>query len=121
MIWDLKPDKKGKVLVGSDRGCPCHIAFEVHGHGPNHLVVRSSSLFHSFIPNIPFSLNEIRESAVSMLLWHVDFTRQPVVIYTPILARFYYENTSISLPNTLLLRTSMKDKICTKTYSAVSG
>lgn len=39
-IWDLKPAKKGKVLVGEGRRSPCQIAYEVHGSGPLHLVVR---------------------------------------------------------------------------------
>ena len=40
VIWDLQPTKKGKVAVANGRGGPFDIAFEVHGSGPNHLVVR---------------------------------------------------------------------------------
>jgi len=39
VIWDLKPEKKGTVAVAKDRRGPVNIAYEVHGHGPIHLVV----------------------------------------------------------------------------------
>jgi hypothetical protein len=42
-IWDLKPTKAGKVAVAQGRGGPLNIAYEVHGHGSIHLVVRRSS------------------------------------------------------------------------------
>ena len=42
VIWNLKPTAKGKVSVGKDRQSTCQIAYEVHGHGPRHLVVRLS-------------------------------------------------------------------------------
>jgi hypothetical protein len=38
-IWDLKPEKKGKVTVANGRGGPIDIAYEVHGSGDRHLVV----------------------------------------------------------------------------------
>jgi hypothetical protein len=38
-IWDLKPSQKDKVSVAKGRGGPLEIAYEVHGHGDNHLVV----------------------------------------------------------------------------------
>ncbi|KAK3062020.1 hypothetical protein LTS18_004974, partial [Coniosporium uncinatum] len=38
VIWDLKPEKKGTVAVAKDRRGPVNIAYEVHGHGPIHLV-----------------------------------------------------------------------------------
>jgi hypothetical protein len=38
-IWDLKPEKKGKVAVAQDRGGPIDIAYEVHGSGDRHMVV----------------------------------------------------------------------------------
>jgi hypothetical protein len=41
-IWDLKPEKKGKVSVAKDRGGPIDIAYEVHGHGDRHLVVSTA-------------------------------------------------------------------------------
>jgi hypothetical protein len=41
-IWDLKPEKKGKVAVAKDRGGPIDIAYEVHGHGDRHLVVSTA-------------------------------------------------------------------------------
>ncbi|KAF2865222.1 Alpha/Beta hydrolase protein [Massariosphaeria phaeospora] len=37
-IWDLKPERKETLPVAKDRGGPINIAFEVHGHGPRHLV-----------------------------------------------------------------------------------
>lgn len=40
LIWDLKPERKGKLAVARNRGGPINIAYEVHGHGPRHLVVR---------------------------------------------------------------------------------
>lgn len=42
IIWPLKPASHGKVPVAKDRGGPCNIAYEVHGHGPRHLVVSGS-------------------------------------------------------------------------------
>lgn len=42
VIWDLKPSSKGKVAVGKDRQSTCQIAYETHGNGPLHLVVRLS-------------------------------------------------------------------------------
>lgn len=41
VIWDLSPTKKGKVLVGKGN---IQIAYEIHGHGPIHLVVRDQAL-----------------------------------------------------------------------------
>ncbi|KAH9873201.1 hypothetical protein J1614_005599 [Plenodomus biglobosus] len=37
-VWDLKPEKKGKIAVAKERGGPINIAYEVHGHGDRHLV-----------------------------------------------------------------------------------
>ncbi|KAF2107484.1 alpha/beta hydrolase-like protein [Lophiotrema nucula] len=37
-VWDLKPEKKGRVAVAKDRGGPINIAYEVHGHGNRRLV-----------------------------------------------------------------------------------
>lgn len=39
IIWDLTPTKKGKVQAGNGRHGPVQIAYEIHGHGPLHLVV----------------------------------------------------------------------------------
>lgn len=39
-IWNLKPSKAGKVAVAQGRGGPLNIAYEVHGHGNIHLIVR---------------------------------------------------------------------------------
>lgn len=36
--YDLPPTKQGKVAVAKDRGGPIDIAYEIHGHGPRHLV-----------------------------------------------------------------------------------
>ena len=41
VTWDLPPTKKGKVAVAKGRGGPLDIAYEVHGHGPIHLLVRA--------------------------------------------------------------------------------
>ncbi|CBY00577.1 similar to alpha/beta hydrolase [Plenodomus lingam JN3] len=38
LVWDLEPEKKGKLAVAKDRGGPINIAYEVHGHGDRHLV-----------------------------------------------------------------------------------
>ena len=40
-IWDLKPTQKAKLQVAQGRGGPFSIAYEVHGHGDIHLVVRT--------------------------------------------------------------------------------
>lgn len=40
ITWDLQPAAKGKAAVGQGRGGPFHISYEIHGHGPLHLVVR---------------------------------------------------------------------------------
>ena len=39
LTWDLQPAAKGKAAVGKGRGGPFHICYEIHGHGPLHLVV----------------------------------------------------------------------------------
>lgn len=39
VIWNLTPTKKGEVEVAKDRGGPIKLAYEIHGHGPIHLVV----------------------------------------------------------------------------------
>ena len=44
VIRNLQPTKKGKVAVANRRGGPLDIAFEVHGSGPNHLVVSQLKL-----------------------------------------------------------------------------
>jgi hypothetical protein len=43
IIWDLKPSQKGKIAVAKNRGGPINIAYEVHGHGNRHLVVRATA------------------------------------------------------------------------------
>jgi hypothetical protein len=53
-IWDLKPSKKGKVSVARGRGGPFNIAYEIHGEGPVHLLVRRLDFFRPFFR--PFSL-----------------------------------------------------------------
>lgn len=35
----LEPRMKGKIDVAKDRNGPVHIAYEVHGNGPRHLIV----------------------------------------------------------------------------------
>lgn len=45
LSWDLTPTQKGHVSVASGRGGPFKVAYEVHGHGPRHLVVRRRSLY----------------------------------------------------------------------------
>lgn len=44
VTWDLKPTKEGKVPVAKNRGGPVELSYEVHGHGPIHLVVRLNSI-----------------------------------------------------------------------------
>lgn len=39
VTWRLEPAQKGKVPVAAGRGGPLDIAYEVHGHGPVHIVV----------------------------------------------------------------------------------
>jgi hypothetical protein len=46
-IWDLKPEKKGKVAVANGRGGPIDIAYEVHGSGDRHLVVSLLYIWYS--------------------------------------------------------------------------
>jgi hypothetical protein len=46
-IWSLKPEIKEKVAVAQDRGGPIDIAYEVHGHGPRHMVVSRISVSSS--------------------------------------------------------------------------
>jgi hypothetical protein len=48
-IWDLKPTKAGRVAVAQGRGGPLNIAYEVHGHGSIHLVVRRSFHYHLLV------------------------------------------------------------------------
>jgi hypothetical protein len=51
-IWDLKPERKEKLAVAKDRGGPIDIAYEVHGHGPRHMVVGFSRF--SSLPELAF-------------------------------------------------------------------
>ena len=44
ITWDLQPAKEGKAVVAISRGGPINIAYEIHGHGNRHLVVRYMSL-----------------------------------------------------------------------------
>ena len=37
--WDLKPETRAKVEVAKGRGGPFKLAYEVHGHGPNKILV----------------------------------------------------------------------------------
>ncbi|KAK3113489.1 hypothetical protein LTR53_009167 [Teratosphaeriaceae sp. CCFEE 6253] len=39
--WDLKPDSKEQIDVAAGRGGPFKLSYEVHGHGPRKIVVRS--------------------------------------------------------------------------------
>ncbi|KAF2717474.1 alpha/beta-hydrolase [Polychaeton citri CBS 116435] len=36
--WDLKPSKREQVSVASGRGGPFKLAYEIHGHGPHHML-----------------------------------------------------------------------------------
>ncbi|KAI9737575.1 MAG: hypothetical protein M1834_009730 [Cirrosporium novae-zelandiae] len=38
VTWPLQPTKKDKVAVATNRGGPFNIAYEIHGHGPIHMV-----------------------------------------------------------------------------------
>ncbi|KAI9852656.1 MAG: hypothetical protein M1838_006113 [Thelocarpon superellum] len=38
VTWDLPPAEKGKLAVARGRGGPFNIAYEVHGHGPIHML-----------------------------------------------------------------------------------
>ena len=38
-IWNLQPAAEGRLAVGHGRGGPFKIAWELHGHGPIHIVV----------------------------------------------------------------------------------
>jgi len=40
ITWDLQPAEEGKAAVAIGRGGPINIAYEIHGHGNRHLVVR---------------------------------------------------------------------------------
>ena len=42
--WEGKPTKEGFVDVANGRGGPISIAYEVHGTGPNKLVVCECSI-----------------------------------------------------------------------------
>ncbi|KAF1986702.1 hypothetical protein K402DRAFT_393323 [Aulographum hederae CBS 113979] len=47
VTWPLKPDKAGVLTVAKDRrGGPVDISYEIHGHGPKHLIVWFLSSFH---------------------------------------------------------------------------
>jgi hypothetical protein len=37
--WKLQPDQAGKIDVAKGRGGPFKLAYEIHGHGPNKLIV----------------------------------------------------------------------------------
>jgi hypothetical protein len=43
-IWPLQPESQGRLPVAKDRGGPFNIAYEVHGRGDRHLVVRGPTL-----------------------------------------------------------------------------
>ena len=43
-IWDLPPTSKGKVAVAAGRGGPFNLSYQIHGHGPLHLVVSGISM-----------------------------------------------------------------------------
>ncbi|KAK7521302.1 alpha/beta hydrolase-like protein [Phyllosticta citriasiana] len=38
ITWNLKPEQMGKVAVAATRGGTFNIAYELHGHGPSHIV-----------------------------------------------------------------------------------
>jgi hypothetical protein len=44
LTWNLSPTSKGHVAVAATRGGPIKVAYEIHGHGPIHLVVRRNCL-----------------------------------------------------------------------------
>jgi hypothetical protein len=39
--WKLQPNQAGKIDVAAGRGGPFKLAYEIHGHGPNKLIVRA--------------------------------------------------------------------------------
>jgi hypothetical protein len=64
-IWDLKPQKKGKVAVANGRGGPINIAYEVHGSGDKHLVV---SLLYIWPHTLRHALPNQARSAASFVI-----------------------------------------------------
>lgn len=38
--WDLKPTEKGRCSVAKGRGGPFDLAYEIHGDGPVHIIVK---------------------------------------------------------------------------------
>jgi hypothetical protein len=68
-IWDLKPEKAGKVAVAKDRGGPINIAYEIHGHGDRHLVVSGSTFCINTTSNTLHS-NSGSESNLGVRLGH---------------------------------------------------
>lgn len=36
--WDLKPDSASRIDVAAGRGGPFKLSYEIHGHGPRHIV-----------------------------------------------------------------------------------
>ena len=77
--WDLKPDKREKIDVARGRGGPFKIAYELHGHGPNHVgtveTIDSSSTLTSFqdhLDNGPRSFHEDLATADERLRSHAS-------------------------------------------------
>ena len=49
VIWNLKPDQKGRCKVAQNRGGAFELAYQVHGHGPAHIVVGHDTIeLHGF-------------------------------------------------------------------------
>lgn len=42
--WNMTADKKEKINVAAGRGGPFKIAYELHGHGPRHIIASTQSL-----------------------------------------------------------------------------
>lgn len=61
VTWRLEPARKGKVPVAAGRGGPLNIAYEVHGHGPVHVVVSPLAAIpiSSFLPSYIASLRPV--------------------------------------------------------------
>lgn len=49
VVWNLKPDLKGRCKVAENRGGPVNIAYEVHGRGPVRITVSQPFCVHCAI------------------------------------------------------------------------
>lgn len=68
----LTPRLKGKLNVARDRSSPVNIAYEVHGDGPRHLIVRDIILKSPVVDALTINFSHTYASLIVGVKFHTS-------------------------------------------------